>query len=480
MDSLLLFFREEELELWSIDRNGRPINVNYNSSNKVPLYFLLSGDQILMDSFAKESFKKSVVSSFGDFWQNIASNKIEYERFGAKHKYETLLPHTLKESILPSVVKSHFHCGNLSDFLTQFNTLISFDSFVDQEQQEKINRNLLEIVGYNPNSLIPIDFWDNYREVLINKRIINSGDSFLFVNASLGNVYFHLIGKNSPLHLSKKVLSGKGHDPRVDTILDFLSEIARAKGSIVPQSEIKKEIVSDSEIILDKLSEGYVMHTIKNDKIGINPLKIGFHRSEIDGRLNNRQSLNFIQNEFDSFRRSNNAENLEIILSGSVINQPVFKNFFSATYSKVHSESDTFEMEFILRCLEQNRIITGVVPTNPVGKVSPGVATPSKVADPSIGTTAPAVKSPPVVKAPPVMTPSPKVASPPVVNTPPKVSVPPVVNTPPKVSAPPVVNTPPKVSAPPVVNTPPKVTGPQVQKTRVPPPPPPPPPTKKK
>jgi hypothetical protein len=361
MDSLLLFFREEVLELWSIDPNGRLIPVNYNSSNKIPLYFLLNGDQIQMDLFAKESYKKSVLNSYGDFWLSNSSNILVYERFGAKYKFDTLLPHTLKESILPSVIKSHFHCGNLSDFLTQFNTLISFDSFVDQEQQEQINKNLLEIVGYNPNSLILVDFWDNYRELLIKDNTITRNDSFVLVNASLGNVYFHLIGKSAPSHLSKKVLSGKGHDPRVDVILDFLSEIARAKGSIVPQSNIKKEIVADAEIILSKLTDGYVMHTIKNDKIGINPLRIGFHRSEIDGRLNNKQSLNFIQNEFDSFRRNNNAENLTIILSGSVINQPVFKEFFSNTYSKVHSEADDFEGKFNLHCLIQNISLTSKV-----------------------------------------------------------------------------------------------------------------------
>ena len=85
MDSLLLFFREEILELWSIDPSGRLIAVNYNSSNKIPLYFLLSGDQIQMDSFAKESFKKSILNSYGDFWQNNASNILVYERFGAKY-----------------------------------------------------------------------------------------------------------------------------------------------------------------------------------------------------------------------------------------------------------------------------------------------------------------------------------------------------------------------------------------------------------
>jgi len=426
MNSLLLFFREDVLETWSIDLNGRLLPVNYNSSNKIPLYFLLSGDQILMDSFAKESYYKNVENSFGDFWQNSASNMLEYERFGAKYTFDTLLPYTLKESILPSVVKSHFHCGNLSEFLTQFNTLIAFDSFIDQEQQEKINKNLLEIVGYNPNALVLIDFWENYKEVLIKKNTITRNDSFVLVNGSLGNIYFHLIGKNSPSHLSKRVLIGKGHDPRVDTILDFLSEIARAKGSIVSQSDIKKEIVSDAEVILNKLFDGYVMHTIKNDKIGINPLKIGFHRSEIDGRLNNRQSLNFIQNEFDTFRKNNNAENLGIILSGSLINQAVFKDFFSSTYSKVLSESEAFEKEFILQILDQNRTCPSEAQSKHLKgqeKSGPIVNTPPVVATTPKGTTPPGVKAPPVFHTPPRVTTPPVVKAPPVVATPPKVTI---------------------------------------------------------
>ena len=461
MDSLFLFFREEVLEMWSIDANGRLLPVNYNSSNKIPLYFLLSGDQILMDSFAKESYNKNIENSFGNFWQNSASNILEYERFGAKYTFDTLLPYTLKESILPSVVKSHFHCGNLSEFLTQFNTLIAFDSFIDQEQQEKINKNLLEIVGYNPNSLILIDFWENYKEVLIKRNTITSNDSFVLVNGSLGNIYLHLIGKNSPSHLSKRVLIGKGHDPRVETILDFLSEIARAKGSIVSQSDIKKEIVSDAEVILNKLSDGYVMHTIKNDKIGINPLKIGFHRSEIDGRLNTKQSLNFIQNEFDSFRRNYNAENLGIILSGNVINQPVFKDFFSTTYSKVHSESESFEMEFILRCLERNKITITVSPTRPV-------------APPPIVTTPPLVNTPPVIKTQALQNTQQNENKPITVNTPPRVSKSLDADTVSRPNKPPVVKIPQKVNTPPVINT-----NSGEGKSKVPPPPPPPPIKKK-
>lgn len=457
MDSLLLFFREDVLEMWSIDPNGRLLPVNYNSSNKMPLNFLLSGDQILMDSFAKKSYNENVVNSFGDFWQNNASNILEYERFGSKYKFDTLLPYTLKESILPSVVKSHFHCGNLSDFLTQFNTLIAFDSFIDQDQQEKINNNLLEIVGYKPNSLILIDFWENYKELLIKKNTITRNDSFVLVNGSIGNIYFHLIGKNTPSHLSKKVLIGKGHDPRIDTILDFLSEIARTKGSIVPQSDIKKEILSDAEIILNKLSDGYVMHTIKNDKIGINPLKIGFHRSEIDGRLNNKQSLNFIQNEFDSFRRNNNAENLGIMLSGNVINQPVFKDFFSSTYSKVHSESEAFEMEFILRCLEQNRIYSSEAPANLVVATHPVVKTPPVVNIPPIVNTPPKATLPPVVKVPPVPNKN-KIST---TENKPEVKVPPIIK--PEVKVPPVIKEVKKVDIPP----------PPPSKGKIPPPPPP-------
>jgi hypothetical protein len=352
MNLLLIYFKEDCIELWSLDNNGRLLPVLYHSSNKLPLYFLLSGDEILMDDFAKQSYFNNTPNSYGDFWNNLSSESINYERFSKTNSFASLLPYVFKESILPSIAKSHFH-SNLPAILNQSNVAIVFDSFVEDDHKEIILNLFFQIVGFDPNSLLSIDFFDCYRHLIIKKNLINQTEPFLLTNISEGNFYFHLIGRNSPLHLGRKVLEGKGQDPVLDIVLDFLVEIARAKGSIINTIELKKELKSDAIAILGKISGGLVLHTIKNPNIDVCPLKISFHKNDIEGRINNRQSLNFIQHELDSFIRQNNAQQLPIFLSGNVINEVVFREFFTSIYPKVNFENDQFDHEILLHCLNK-------------------------------------------------------------------------------------------------------------------------------
>jgi hypothetical protein len=324
MNPLLIYFREECIELWSLDNNGRLLPVLYNSSNKLPLYFLLSGDEILMDNFAKQSYLTNTPNSFGDFWDNLSDESIKYERFLAKNTFATLLPYVFKESVLPSIAKSHFN-SNLPSILNQSNFAILFDSFVEEDHKEIILNLFFQIVGFDPNSLISIDFFDCFRDLIIKKNLINQSDSFLLTNISNGNIYFHLIGRNFPSHLGRKVLEGKGQDPVLDVVLDFLVEIAHAKGSLISSVDLRKELKNDAIAILGKIPGGLVLHTIRNSNIDVSPLRISFHKNDIEGRINNRQSLNFIHHELDSFIRLSNAEQLPIFLSGHVINEVVFR-----------------------------------------------------------------------------------------------------------------------------------------------------------
>lgn len=355
MNPLLIYFKEDYIELWSLDNNGRLLPVLYHSSNKLPLYFLLSGDEILMDDFAKQSYLNNTPNSFGDFWNNLSDESIYFERFLTKNSFASLLPYVFKESVLPSIAKSHFN-SNLTTLLNQSNVGIVFDSFVEDYDKEIVLNLFFQIVGFDPNSLLSIDFFDCYRDLIIKKSLINQMDSFLLTNISTGNFYFHLIGRNSPSHLGRKVLEGKGQDPVLDVVLDFLVEIAHAKGSIVNSIELKKELKNDAIAICGKISGGLVLHTIKNSNIDVSPLRISFHKNDIEGRINNRQSLNFIQHELDSFIRQNNAEQLPIFLSGNVINEVVFREFFTSIYSKVNFENDQFDHELILHCL--NKLFT--------------------------------------------------------------------------------------------------------------------------
>ena len=513
MNPLLLYFREEYIELWSLDKNGRLQPVMYNSSNHLPLYFLLSGEEILMNNYAKDKYLNNEGNAFGDFWKNLENNSISYNRFASNNSFSSLLPYTLKESVLPVIAKSHFY-SNLSDFLKETNTAVLFDSFVEEKHKEIILNLFFEIIGFDPNSILSFDYFDSFKEIQIKYKAITQSDSFILANISCGNFYFHLIGKNSPLHLAKKVLEGKGQDPILGVVLDFLVEIAQAKGSVLKHVDLRKELKNDAIEILNKIPEGLVVHTVRNNNLDVNPLKISFHKNEIEGRINNRQSLNFIQNEFDTFRRKHNAEQLPIFLSGSIINQLVFREFFCNTYAKVNLEDEKSDSDFILACLskihfqdlssrkpniiddsfatselkkqlDEKKIgilppipsISLSVPPLPTG-LKPPPLPPTKVSAPPLP---PGVKPPPLpptklsppplppgVKPPPV--PPTKVSAPPL---PPGVKPPPLPPT--KVSAPPL---PPGVKQPPVPPT--KLGSPPVPPGVKPPPPPPPPPPKNK
>jgi hypothetical protein len=349
MDPLLLYFREEWLELWSIDKNGRLIPVQFQSTNRVPLYFLLSGDQILMDNYAEESFYKNVQGSFGDFWKNTGTKKLSFNRFGSIHSFDSLLPYALKETVLPAVLKSQFHNANFSEFLQQKSTFILYDSFVDEKSREVINRGFFEIIGYAPNSINFLDFWEVF--IAANKII---GNSFLLVNAALGNIYIHLIGNAQPFHISKKIIEGKGRDPRIDAILDFIAEFAIAQGSQLSPSDIKKELIREAEIVLGLLKNNRIRHTINNYNIGIYPLELNFHKSAIEEKLNSNYVLNFVRAEFDSFRKNNNADYLSTYLYDEVINQQIFTDFFKSTYSQVINESESAQSFLLETALKKS------------------------------------------------------------------------------------------------------------------------------
>lgn len=453
MNPLLIYFREDCIELWSLDTNGRLLPVMYNSSNQLPLYFLLSGEQILMNNYAKDAYLNNEANAFGDFWGNLDNNSISYDRFASNNSFSTLLPYVLKEAVLPLVATSHFHT-NLSHLLKEASTAILFDSFVEEKHKEIILNLFFKIIGFDPNTILSFDYFDIFREIQIKYKAITQSDSFILANISCGNFYFHLIGKNSPLHLAKKVLEGKGQDPVLDCVLDFLVEIAQAKGSMLKHIEIKKELKKDAIAILNKIPDGLVIQIVRNNNLDVNPLKISFHKNEIEGRINNRQSLNFIQNEFDSFRRQNNAEQLPIFLGGEIINKSVFRGFFNNTYSKVNFEEDDFNSNIIISCVDRLLTKENSISCNRQIPTPPNISLP-KETPPPVVKTPPILNTPPVVKIPPIpvnqvsilenkQTPKPALKPPPIIK--PEIKLPPVIKDVKKVEVPPL---PPRAKVPP-------------------------------
>ena len=462
MEPLLLYFRESSLEMWSLDSNGRLKPVLFQSSNKIPLNFLVSGEQILMDSYAKEAYYKNEVGAFGDFWTNTGAKKKEYQRFGIQHSFDTLLPYALKESIFPAVLRSTYPSLNFADFLQSNLLFVLYDSFIDVELREVINNGFFETIGFSPGSISIVDFWE-----IFNTNVHVNSESIVAVNASLGNIYLHVVGRSHPYHLSKKIIEGKGRDPRLDTVLDFIAEAAVTEGSQMSVSLLKKELTNDGEIILSMLGNNRIRYSISNRNIDVNPLELNFHKSVIEGRLNNNQVLNLVRNEFDLFRRANSAEGIPIYLLGEIINQESFKEFFRSTYSGVVVQQANFEETLILNAFKnKSSVVSGNKST--VFSEAPVVPTPP-LPTPTIGAKPP-ILAPPIRQVPPT---APQVKAPPTPTPPPKAAPvpPPPVKKP--VVAPPAPSAPPKQAPmPPPIAKPAAAPPPPPVKKAGPPPPP--------
>jgi hypothetical protein len=537
---LLIYFKENEVEFWSIDQNKRLIPINCGSDNKAPLYFLVNGDQIAMDQNAKMQFEFDSDNSYGNYWANLLNPQLKYNRFNTSHQFSTLLAYSIKETILPAIIRFNYSNLTQESFLNTYQTVIVYDSFIDEQHRNIINKELIEIIGFNPSSLVSFDYWELYRSYYEKSGKLNPKESFISINSALGDLNINLVAQNPTLTINKKTLTGRGNDPRVDTILDYVAELAIKRGSLISNDEIKKRLINEGPVILGLLKEGWVSYKIKNRNIGIYPLNLDFHRSAIDNRLNNRASLNYIQGELDNFRNKNHANGFKLFLNGEIINQDVFINFFNTTYSNVEKESIDYRQKFLTFIFHyfkfQLKLSTqNIESTNNITNITiPVLPTPPKVKTPQqqkqvVVPTPPIVKTPQqqkqvVIPTPPIVkTPQQQkqivIPTPPIVKTPQQqkqvvVSTTPIVRTPQQQKqvvepTPPIVKTPQQqkqvvVSTTPIVRTPqqqkqvveptpPIVKTPQQQKqvvlpkyasikdtTNKIPPPPPPPPFKKK
>ena len=471
MNTLLIFFREDCLELWSIDTNNRLVPVLYNGTHEVPLYFLYDrvDEQIYIGGHAKEQYLRQSDGTYGDFWGQVVNSTEVYSRYGKSEELLTLLHFSLNESLIPEILKSHFHKASISSFFESGNLLVLYDSFINSRDASRITDGFLRVLACRPESFKVLNFWETY----IRAKCI-SDPAFIFLNASLGNIFVDIIENKPPYHVERKVIIGKGRDPRHDIVLDFLATKIKARGSTKTVEAIKKLLEPEAPEILNKLSSGLVVHTIKNAELGTGSavLKIQFSSAEILGRLNNQSALNRIKTEFDEFRGLNNASGLPIYFYGEVINQDSFTEFFSSTYKGFHPEVsldlDRTLIESILTDINRNSTPTtpDKKPPTPPRPTGPPPIPPRPTPPPG-----PIPGPPPRPTTPPVppIPPRPAVPSAPIPTPPPRAAVPP----PPRPSVPPG-----HAAAPPPPITPPPPPRPPVPGKNVPPPPitPPPPP----
>jgi len=345
---LLIYFKEHTVEFWSIDQNRRLIPLNFGNSNIAPLNFFVNGDEIYMDQNALYQFDSNADNSFGNYWINILNPILTYNRFNTSYAFSSLLSYAVKENILPDIIRYNYNDLTLEAFLNTCQTVILFDSFIDEQIRNRVNKELIEIIGFNPSILVSHDYWELYRAYLEKNGNLSPKESFLSINTALGDLNINLVAQNPTLTLNKKTLKGRGNDPRVDTILEYVAEIAVRKGSQLSIDSIKKIITPHGPAILTLLDTGWVEYKIKNTEIGVYPLNLAFHKDAVINRINNKASLNFIESELNNFRIDNRANNFKIFLNGSLINQDIFVTFFQHTFENIHTENVDFSVDFCL------------------------------------------------------------------------------------------------------------------------------------
>ena len=108
MNKILIFFRHSHFELWSIDTNNRLVKLDYLDSNVIPLYFLISGSDISVGSFAKEQFEKGIGESLGHFWSQLALSEEKIIRGSKSLAKKELLPTALFEQVFSELARNYF------------------------------------------------------------------------------------------------------------------------------------------------------------------------------------------------------------------------------------------------------------------------------------------------------------------------------------------------------------------------------------
>jgi hypothetical protein len=325
MNKILIFFRHDHFEIWSIDANNRLIPLSYLDSNIVPLYFLISGTDISIGNFAKEQYNKGIGESLGCFWSEVAFSEQKIIRGSKSIQRKELLEIALLEIVFPELIRNYFENTTLESFINNKSIIIFFEPFCNIESSKIIFESLKKKF-FNSSNLFLVDYWKILFEFYCDRKLINEPNQNLVVLGSYNSdLYLFFIENQEQKDIN--ILVGKGVDPRLNAVSDFCIDKIKLRGSLVDHKEIRSYITNDVSIILNSLSKGYVEHVFDHPRLGVGRFTLSLHKSVLESRIENPTDLLFIESEVMSFRDRNKCNN-NIVLLTSAINLPVFYHRF--------------------------------------------------------------------------------------------------------------------------------------------------------
>jgi hypothetical protein len=396
MSKILIFFRHDHFEIWSIDANNRLIPLDFLDSNIVPLYFLISGTDISIGKFAKEQYEKGIGESLGQFWDQIATSNEKIIRGASILPKRELLATAFIEVLLPDLSRNYFHNKSVESILQSQQVIVCFEPFCSEEKEKEIFELFKGKLFDSPN-IVHLDFWNALFTFYNSKALLNADEKYVAVASYNSDLYCFLI--EDRIQKDRYILEGKGIDPRLNAISDFCIEKIKARGSLVDSKEIRAYIKKDVSIILESLSNGLVEHVFNNPRLGVAKFTFSIHQSVLSSRLDNPSEFLFLETEILSFRKRNNCENTKLVFLTSSINQPIFFKRFESVGTI--GEPKNFNDDFKIFLCNQFESLLKSEPQKPTGGSTPPTRPPMPTSGPKSGPAKPPSVQPTPKKTPP-------------------------------------------------------------------------------
>ena len=199
-----------------------------NGSDKMLLYFFVSGGDVRNDDFAKDRYEASDINAFGNYYEIILKKDRTFRRFDLELEPINLLKDVIEE------VKATY-AERIVTFIPGFNINdeiplnICFIPGISRDAQEAITNYFLK-EGFKLNS--KADYFESLIKILHRKGIIASKINLSIVESYFGDLLFHYIEYNDKIvKKESEILIGKGIDYRIGNLAKLMVEKAGHKCS---------------------------------------------------------------------------------------------------------------------------------------------------------------------------------------------------------------------------------------------------------
>jgi len=358
--TLTIIFFEDHFVCTILPNESAWEALQVNGSDKMLLYFYVSGGDVRNDDFAKERFEENEndKNAFGDFYETVLKNDRTFKRFDLELEPINLLKDVIEEvkAVYADRIVSFIPDLNIND---EIPLNICFIPGISREAQEGIINYFIK-EGFKLNS--KADYFESFAKILQRKGIIASKINLSIVESYFGDLLFHYIEYNDKIiKKESETLVGKGIDHRIGNLAKLMVEKAAHKSS--------SRILNDKALLEQEIKKFHRRAATEINNFYYNDLDVKIELSDytstrviIDQRdleKMSAESFLFIKFKYESFisKHSNLARTEKILLNGKVLASDTFTQFFQKTFgaSKVVKPFDNF-VELLSRGIFTNAL----------------------------------------------------------------------------------------------------------------------------